>query len=269
MKEYSQVQYEFFQNIEDDSNLAKLLNRVFKSMRFAKMISAPRVFADLRDYRNEEDTPIKSALMFKQLCLAEIYFHSVIYNLYRWKELLAKYNGEFESSWRYYAVADRMDMINKYGRDESDYTEDGKEKTLFSDEDLEYNTIIYNLVPEDHTDIFTQTEYDDLNFIVNLIKVDSSFSIVDIVQSISGQKISTYREENGKMIENDWIDESAQKAFNQINADEIVGLFSVAMVEIRTIIDEVYDLYPFNDNKDYLQYLPSKIDSIINLDFNI
>jgi len=254
------LSYDFFSNVDEETNLGKLFNKAFHDCQLPLMTSAPVTFSFLA----RKDMSV-SAMQFYRLCLSEMYMHSIIENLLSWKKEVVEYNTEFNSSWKYYASAKRMDSIRQYGADEDDYNADGSIKTKVSNRILKSYSILETLLQRGWTNIFIDTYPTDMLFFCRLIIASESISINDVFRNMEKQPITIYRKEGDKMIACDWVDEIMMKTERRIAGEELADILFGVFVTVRKLIDEMLALKPTMDNKEFFTDLPGRIDDILNL----
>jgi hypothetical protein len=200
------------------------------------------------------------------MCLIEQYLHSIVVNLSKWETLIAKYNKEFQSSWKYFALSNRMDLIKEFGGEDDDYNEDGSIRTDVSDEELTDDTVVAELLDYSCNNIFISTTPADCLKICYMIIHAGNFCIIDFLKEKSGKRIKTYRMgEYGEMIQNDWTDEAMQKARKQLEHENIAEIFWSVLLFVNELIRHVEKLPRTEDNKEFFQLLPKAIDNIFNL----
>jgi hypothetical protein len=193
--------------------------------------------------------------------------HSIFRNLTEWKKIVNEYNTEFYGSWKFYATSKRMESIKKYGGEEDDYNSDGTIRTSATDAELERYSVIRDLVHDDWKDIFLKTKPFDLHSFYTGIALQAEISLGDIFKSISGKRIKSYRKgEDGKMIENTWVDEAMSKAEDQLAAGQITDMLYSAVCAVCGLIDEVRGLNRADDNKEFFQSLNRRIQNIFDLE---
>lgn len=252
------LSYDFFVKVDDDTNLGKLFNFAFRYCRMPLMSCAPRTFSS---YGNDWE---ECAGVFFQLRLAEMYLHSIIENICRWKADAEIYNTEFGGSWKYYASSKRIDSIRECGGDDDDYNADGSIKTKVSKRVLRYYTIVEVLSDRDWCNIFTDTYPSDMCFFCRLIVSAQNLSINDIFRKMGKQPITMYKKEGNNMVACDWTDEAMMKAERQSSSEEFVDVLFGVFVAVRNLVDEMLALKPMEDNKDFFLALPGRIQNILD-----
>ncbi|MDR0682036.1 MAG: hypothetical protein LBG15_09355 [Dysgonamonadaceae bacterium] len=253
--------YEFFKHVDESSELGRFFNLVFSKLNIPRIIHAPKIFAGKEDERRQY-----KAEAFYRLCLSEMYLHSIIDNLCKWKKETEEYINEFSCRWRYYASAKRLESIRQYGGDPDDYNPDGSIKNTVDDKILSSYHIAEHLAPSDWNEIFTQTRLTDLLFIADLIIIESKMDIADIFQkAVGGERLKTFRMEDGKMIENDWADDLMRKSQDENNAVLTVDTLFSILYEVTTIAEEMKTISRTDDNDDFFRRLPRRIQNLFDL----
>jgi len=267
MNQRDYLSYEFFKKIDESSNLAKFFNTVFSKLDIARMMHAPVSYDRIKTTEGVvENHKEYCASRFYELCLGELYLHSIINNLNRWQKLLEEYNGEFQSSWRYYAMSKRMDLIKEYGGEESDYNEDGSIKTIVNDDCLSGYSIIGDLVNDNCLDIFIETNPEDLYDFASYIVINENINIIDLFEKTFGKKLTSYRLRDGEMIENTFADEIINKIEKEDSACLTANTLLGVAVSVKSLINNIKKLDKKQDNKDFLSvFLPFEIQNILDL----
>lgn len=255
--------YGMFTPIEDNSPLAGLLNRILGELDTIKMISAPSTFE-----RMEKMKEVNFKL-FHETCLWEMYLHGVIEKLNHWIEILEEYENEFNSSWKYYASAKRIEYIKEYGGEESDYDSEGNVRIEnLTAEDLECDTVIRSLVQDDWQDIVQETTLDHLGGLVNALQAQAKLSVRDIFKKLYNQDIPMYKQDkNGDMVKMNFADEALMKASDELRAEDYSSIVLCVCFNIQLIIGRIKALNPFSDNKDELVSIRKDAEAMLNLKF--
>lgn len=253
-------EYRFFAKVDDSTSLGKLFNQVFKELEILRMISSPDT-TTVNGWNNSEQ-----ALLFYEICLIEKYMHSIMKNLTEWQTACKRYSNEFHFSWKYYALSHRIELIKEFGGEEEDYNEDGSIRTDLSDDELINDTIVIELADPYLKSIFLSTTPMNCLAICYMIVNTESNSIFNFFKEMTGKPLKTYRRnENGEFIENDWADEVMQKSKRQLLHENIAVTFWSVLSTVRNLIDQVEKLPKTEDNKEFFQLLPQKIEDIFNL----
>lgn len=268
MKNGNYLSYEFFENIDHESALAKFLNKVFHQLHLIRMISAPMIFNEsekvstkIKGYDSEK------MMHFYQTCLFEVYAHSLVRKLEEWRCSIDEYLNQFNGSWEYYARSKRLECIDTYGGEDNDYNEDGSVNTDISVDEIVRYSIILDLIPEDWKDIVLNKNYEDLNFICLQINVNGSFSLREMLNAMGADNLKSYRvSEEGQMIENSEDDEILHKVQERNKSEDVsIQLCSIVMI-VTNIIQELKDLPKSEDNKFYFANLLVRIQHIFDMD---
>ena len=258
--EKTSCKYFFFNKVNDDTPLGRLFNEVFNVLEIPRSISAP-ADTTVDGWENSE-----KSLLFYKMCLMEQYLHSIMDNLSKWQTLTEKYAKEFHYSWKYYALSNRIDLIKEFGGDDDDYNEDGSIRTDFSDEELINDTILSDLADPQTNSIFLSTTPMNCLTTCNLIVHLGANSIFDFFKNATGKPIRTYRKnEDGKFIQNDWIDDAMIKAEEELAHDHAATLLWSVLLFIYSLVCKVKELSKTEDNMIFFKKLPKLIDTIFNL----
>jgi len=251
-------EYRFFTLINDSTLLGKLFNQVFKELTIIRAISAPDTTTD-NGWNNKE-----RAHLFYEMCLIETYLHSIMDNLTMWQTVCEKYANEFNFSWKYYALSQRIEQINEFGGEKEDYNEDGSIKIDITDNELINQTVVIDLANPHFKSIFLSTTPMDCFAICHMII--NTGNILDFLKDKTGKPLTTYRKgKNGELIENDWADKVMQKSREQLLQENTAVSFWSVLFAVRSLIDQIEKLPKTEDNKEFFQLLPKKIEDIFNL----
>lgn len=249
--------YKLFTRIDDKSKLAFFFNEVLSKLDIIRIFSCPTTFEKL-------DKGI--ALRFYEGCLWEMYFHKVVSKLNHWNTLLYNYFTEYEGSWKYYASSKRLELIKEYGGEDSDYDSSGNIRTLnLSTEDLKHYTIVSDMIPDDWEDIAQETKPEHLETLCISLKVEAKTSLTDIFKKSTGQELTMYKEENGKMVPMTFADKALSQASDEAFADGYSALILYVCKEMQFIIERIKGLDKFKDNKEELESISVVINDLLNL----
>jgi hypothetical protein len=254
------VSYSFFQKVDESTKLGKLINTAFDKLITVRMMCCPQFYAQ----ETENQKALTSGL-FYDLCLGELYLHSLVENLHQWQEILYKYNGEFEGRWKYYAASKRLDYIKADGGDEDDYLEDGSVKTNISEEELTQYSVVDDLVPDYCRSIFLDTKPENLMRFFQYIVINSNLNINDVFQRATGKTLKTYRIEDEEMVENTFVDELFLKIDKEDSATLVVNTLFSVVLQINILIKKISELNKANDNRQFLSMLPKLIQDILDV----
>ena len=250
--------------MDEACKLGKFFNIVFDNLGIGRMLFCPKFYRPT-DGKNTETTAI-SSVFFYELCLGELYLHSVIKGLNRWKGILGEYNGEFQGNWKYYALSKRMNSIRLYGGDEDDYNPDGSVRTEVDNERLSCFTVINDLIPNEK-DLFKDSRPSDLSYFARMLITCGKIDIGDIFKSCFGKKLLTYRMEEGKMVENSFSEEILIRIENENSAFLVANTLFAVCKRVRELVDGVKGLDRYEDNREFLSSkLPAGINGLLNLE---
>ena len=252
--------YDFYENVEDSTNLGRLFNRTLKSTLIMRIVSAPKVFEPDSEMRMHQ------IVGFYDSCLIELYLHSVIQRLNEWKNKSIDYCNEFDCSWQYYAASRRLESINKYGGDEDDYDEDNN-IIMIGKERLKSYSIVSEMRCKDTRDIFMDTTNKDLGVLYSAVIADGKFNVQDIFKKATGKTIATYRQdENGDIVENKFGEDVMRTTNKKIASEDMVSVLKAVFLCVHKLIEEVKGLKENADNKKFFTSLPGRIDRIFELE---
>jgi len=250
--------YESSKRVDGSTTLGKFFNIVLDKLDILRAVYYPHSYETLRiSGHKTEEVKLISGNVFYDICLGELYFHSVIENLTRWQEVINEYIVDFNCKWKYYAVSKRMNSIGKYGCDKNDCSASEDELTLYS--------IINNLGSNDWQDMFLTARSVDLYPLALKLKVFGSIDVNDMFQKCFKVKIPSYRLENGEMIENSFADELIYRIEREDSAVLAANTLMTVCNEICRMINDVKRLDMKSDNKDFFNHLPYRIQDILDL----
>ena len=227
------------------------------------MLFAPKTFEDTKEENRD------FAERFYQSCLWELWFYRSLSRLHEWDDTLNKYFSEYEGKWKFYACSKRIESINEYGGEESDYNEDGSIRTLnLTEDDLRHHTALGEMVQDDWRDIVQETTCADLQYMISCLKTHASFSLSDAFKECFGKEIATYKQdENGNMVPMSFADKAMDKAVEQYTADGMAIGITLVCEFIQRIIRDIRAMDKFSDNRDKLIQIHKDVRNI--LDFNL
>ncbi|MDR1348023.1 MAG: hypothetical protein LBJ63_06290 [Prevotellaceae bacterium] len=262
-----QLNYELFHPVDESTALGRFINIVFSKLFMARAISAPISYEAVKEKGKKiENHKERAALHFYDLCLGELYLHSIIDNLNRWQRILKEYNEEFQSNWRYYASSKRLDSIREYGGEADDYNDDGSIKTDVSDEELLNYSVIGDLIPDSWSDTFIHTIPQDLYPFASFIPVNEKINAFEIFEQCFGKKPTTYRMENGIMKENTFADELIHRIEREDSAELTANTLIAVCVEAIFIVCTTKELDRNKNNEGFLsKFLPAYINNLFEL----
>lgn len=257
MKEYS-----LFSHIKDDSNLARLFNTVLDKLNIFRIASAPVTFE--KKGKSEKDFEL-----FYDTCLWEMYLHKVVSKLNYWISILDKYESEFDSSWEYYASAERIESIKEYGGEAEDYDDKGNIRVQnLTRGDLRFYTVVNDLVQDDWMDIVQETTPEHLEGMVFGLKANAKISFTEIFKKATNQELPMYKQDkDGNMVKMDFSDHAMQKASDEVLADDLSSIVLFVCHGIQLLVKRMRELDPFSDNKNELLSIRRDVASLLNLNF--
>lgn len=252
--------YQFFEWVDEGSNMAKLFNKVFENLDTHRIVCAPATHIHFNEVR--DTVPI----LFYDLALTECYFHGVAEQLSSWKSMTDKYISEFGCNWRDYAAADRNELIEKYGYDESDYDENGNLREV-TDDMLKSCSIVRHFTGYNHN-IFT-TKPNDLYMIYSYLINKNRMSIFKFFEQ-QGEELNVYRQdENGEMIPLSYSEKVIREALDNGRMEDIADLLYSCVDYVYKIATDVQKLKEDEDNKNFFTGLQTRIDKAFALDIPI
>lgn len=255
--------YDVMCNVNESCVLAVYFNKIIGELETVRIFSSPRTFEDTKK-ENKDYSAI-----FYQTVLWELWFHGVVERLNEWNEILNEYFSEYEGKWKFYACSKRIESINEYGGEESDYNEDGSIRTLnLTEDDLRHHTALGEMVQDDWRDIVQETTCADLQYMISCLKTHASFSLSDAFKECFGKEIATYKQdENGNMVPMSFADKAMDKAVEQYTADGMAIGITLVCEFIQRIIRDIRAMDKFSDNRDKLIQIHKDVRNI--LDFNL
>lgn len=255
--------YDIMCRVEEDCILAVYFNKVINELDTVKILFAPKTFEDTKKENRD------FADRFYQSCLWELWFHHSLSRLHKWDNTLNEYFSEYEGKWKFYACSKRLESINEYGGEESDYNEDGSIRTLnLTEDDLIHHTVLGEMVQDDWRDIVQETTCADLQYMITCLKAHASFSLPDAFKEFFGKEITTYKQdENGNMAPMSFADKAMDKAVEQYTADGMAASITLVCEFIQRIIRDIRAMDKFSDNTNKLIQIHKDVRNI--LDFNL
>lgn len=256
--------YNTLSRIDDNSTLSMIFNQVLGKLNMARIVSAPRTFDKM-----EKDIQQYTVYTFYNTCLWEMYLHDVISRLKEWGDILNEYFIEFDGRWKYYAASKRIEGINEYGGEDKDYDNDGNiRKANISDKELEYYTVVWDLVQDDWLDIVQETKPEDLNGLCAVLMADASVSITDVIKDVTGVEIPLYKQdENGNLSEMTFAERVLSKAAGECQASDFSNVILFVCHSIQILINKIKSLDKFTDNKKELRSIHKDIGALLKGDF--
>lgn len=257
---------EFMETIKSELPLAKAFNRIISELNLLRIMSNPRVFSDSTD----EMAAFRMQNYFLTI-LWEKWLHGVFNRLEEWASAISRYFDEFDGSWEYYALSQRLDFIKEYGSDdEDDYNPDDSIKTTgITHEQLKYHTIFYDLY-HDCVDIVQDTKPVDLYPMITTLEAKSRFSVVDVLQKATGQQATCYiLDKEGCCRPMTFAEKELIKVDGMVNAMDLGHLVYTIAKLMESLTKEVETIAKsdktFNDNHELLNALLKDTSSILHL----
>ena len=116
---------EWMEPIDSELPLAKAFNRIISDLELLRIMTNPRIFSDSTD----KEAPFRMHNYYLTV-LWERWLHGVFNRLVEWANTISSYFDEYNGSWEYYALSQRLEFIKEYGSDdEDDYNPDDTIKT--------------------------------------------------------------------------------------------------------------------------------------------
>lgn len=253
------MSYQSLKRIGDDSSLSKIFNRVLRKIDLVRIISAPSTFS-VKDHDN------RMRELFYDTCLWEMYLHGVVKRLREWEAVLAEYEDEFLSSWKYYAASKRIAAIRDYGGDRDDYDKDGNVKTMITEKDLMAYSVIGDLYFDDWRDIVQDTKPDDLSGMGAAMRVNADISFTDMLKECFGKEIPTYkRGTDGNIVKMGFGDHVLAKISGQDEAEELISFVVGIAYIISVVVENIKGLPKDEDNKDVLRCLRTLVNNLLGV----
>jgi hypothetical protein len=255
--------YETFTPVEESTNLGKLINIVFRKLTTSRMLCSPVFYG----HHTITEKKVTLAQNFYELCLGELYLHSMLRELHRWQDVLREYKEEFRGRWRYYAASKRLESINKHGGEHCDYCEDGTVEVEVGDDRLEAYSVIQDLVNKDWRDIFTRTKPNDLVPLCKCMIASESVNILDACEKHFGKRLPSYTLKNdGTAVKNTFADEVFHHIERVDTAKQAANLLMGAVVDACAVVDFVKALPKREDNKEVLgKTIPNAIRTVLEV----
>jgi hypothetical protein len=254
--------YLFCNKIEGDELLVELFNLSLDKLNTLRMTTAP-ANTNLMEYNH---TSVYST--FYLICQYEIYLHEAVNLLRQWKTEAKIYCNEFAASWRYYALSTNLDLIKRYGGEDSDYNQDGTIRTNWTDEELQSSALINSWL--EFNNIVLTSKAEDFNQVMDFIENKTKFDVFEIFEQSMGKELTQYvKEADGSFKPLDWADKQIFRAKENAHNDTVISLIKSFMISITALVKEIEALHWNEDNKDFFNKLPQRIDHLFNCKFNI
>ena len=237
---------------DNPTMIGKFAAMLKQKMSLMRIASLPRGFDDT--HRPEFNTMAQTHYI-TELC--DEYLDKLPGRIEEFITELERYFGEFQGNWKYYAASHRLDMIEEYGADESDYNEDGEiKKTDLTDDELKPYTIIHELGIDGWRDIIKDTEEQDFYWFLSGVQVDAQMDMSTMIRQLNGGKrIPSYRiNDDGEFVENTVEDEDLMRASRMADADSINPVVYTVLYVMRDIYRRLEGVMesPFEDHRELL-----------------
>lgn len=258
---------ELMEPIQSKLPLAKAFNRVVSKLQILRIMSIPRIFEDAKG-----ETAAFKMHSFYETILWENWIHGVFGRLEEWTTTINEYFDEFNGSWEYYALSKRLDYIHEFGSDdEDDYNPDGTVKTKnINHEQLKYHTVFSKLY-HDSVDIVQDTKPNDLLPLISTLNASARFSIIDVLQKVSGKEIPCYvMNKGGELRPIGREEREERKVCEMIEAVDLGQLvYSIAQImeSITSRLEAIYNSdQAFADHHELLNAMLSDASALLQLD---
>ena len=258
---------ELMEPIDSKLPLAKAFNRIISKFQVLRIMSIPRIFEDAKG-----ETAAFKMQSFYETILWEKWLHGVFGRLEEWTTIINDFFGEFCGNWEYYALSKRLDYIHEFGSDdEDDYNPDGTVKTKnITHEQLKYHTVFSELY-HDCVDIVQDTKPNDLLPLISTLDTSARFSIIDVLQKVSGKEIPCYVVNKGGELRPIGREEREErKVCDMIEAVDLGQLvYSIAQImeSITSRLGAIYNSdQAFADHHELLNAILSDVSALLQLD---
>ena len=257
---------EWMEPIDSELPLAKAFNRIISDLELLRIMTNPRIFSDSTD----KEAPFRMHNYYLTV-LWERWLHGVFNRLVEWANTISTYFDEYNGSWKYYALSQRLEFIKEYGSDdEDDYNPDDTIKTTgITHEQLKYHTVFRDLY-HDCVDIVQDTKPDDLYPMITTLDAKSRFSVIDVLQKATGKQITSYiLNEKGNLRPMTFADKELIMVTNMVKAmDNGQLVYTIAQI-MESMTSEIESIAKsdkaFSDNHDLLNAILNDTTSVLNL----
>ena len=259
------MQYINTADIEETCNYDKLMNRFMHAFRTACIIMTPRTFEDQR----RPTGPSMAFGHFTNILCVE-WLRESSKRLKKWDETISNYFCEFSGSWKFYAAAKRLDMINEYGADEDDYDENGEiKKDGLTDEELSPYTVLHELYDSSFRDIIQDFEPGDAYNFISTMKAEAS---LDLRDAFGKRDIPVYSyDEEGELRKMTSEELDLQKISKEVDAGDLSIIFINACSVLWYICREFERMgkeHNCEDNRDFLHEMQYYVQQLMNLEMS-
>lgn len=257
---------EWMEPIDSELPLAKAFNRIISDLELLRIMTNPRIFSDSTDKK----APFRMHNYYLTV-LWERWLHGVFNRLVEWANTISTYFDEYNGSWEYYALCQRLEFIKEYGSDdEDDYNPDDTIKTTgITHEQLEYHTIFRDLY-HDCVDIVQDTKPDDLYPMMSTLDAKSRFSVIDVLQKSTGHPITPYiLDKEGRLRPMTFAEQELAKVSGIVKAMDNGQLAYTIAQNMESLTKEIESIakseMAFYDNHDILKAILNDASSILHL----
>lgn len=257
---------EWMEPINSEQPLAKAFNRIISDLEQLRIMTNPRIFSDSTD----KEAPFRMHNYYLTI-LWERWLHGVFNRLVEWANTISSYFDEYNGSWEYYALSQRLEFIKEYGSDDEDDNnpDDTIKTTGITHEQLKYHTVFRDLY-HDCVDIVQDAKPDDLYPMISTLDAKSRFSVIDDLQKSTGQQVTSYiLEKNGHIRPATFADKELIKVSEMVKAmDNGQLVYTIAQI-MESLTSEIESIAKsdkaFSDNHDLLNAILHDSTSVLNL----
>lgn len=244
------MKYEHFEFLEGDEPICRLFNRIMARMQPVRLFCAPR-----RLVKRKEDE--MRDRQFADFCRYEMWMHAVVEQLRLWVDTIDEYMGEFDGSWKYYALSRMKEYMAEFGEDD------------LTDDDCLQFSVVSDLSEDEWNGMATETHYTTVSgFCGDII----GLSNVDIFASLRkefGASFRAYKEdEDGEMHEVTPEEHDLDMALGKVHAEDDVKRVMAIAGGIYAIVGIIRDCPHDDDNTERLQAVSDASRAILSLDFD-
>lgn len=252
-------EYSFNKRIDSEYNLAKLFNSILEELDTIRLLTCP---SSTFNFQYSRDSMFE---VFYHCCVTEVYFHSVFDNLLKWKKEADIYTTNFRGLWYAYALNEKINLNKEYGsEDDLDYNDDGSLRTNFTEDEVSGFTILDGWIG--YNDIFLTAKQQDFDYLYRILENANAFSFGSMKRAL-GWDISVYKTQPDDTLEKmTWEEEILSEVEDQYKVDSLSEYLKIVIANIVSLVEEVEALNRTEDNKEFFELLPSRIDRILNLD---
>ena len=252
--------------INSELPLAKAFNCIISDLELLRIMTNPRIFSDSTD----KEAPFRMQNYYLTV-LWERWLHGVFDRLVEWANTISSFFDEYNGSWEYYALSQRLEFIKEYGSDdEDDYNPDETIKTTgITHEQLKYHTVFRDLY-HDCVDIVQDTQPDDLYPMISTLDAKSRFSVIDVLQKATKQPIKPYiLDKEGHLRPMTFAEQELVKVSGMVKAMDNGQLVYIIAQIMESLTSELETIAKsdkaFSDNHDVLNAILNDATSMLNL----